>query len=88
MADPEYQITNWTVLFRHHDRNGWYVKLHHGLGTKAGKCLIDSGERLEEMSPPLSKQRVMAIIMSLLLTNTLEGIFLAIWVSLTCLCIG
>jgi len=78
----------WPVWFGHDNRNSWYGKLRRGSGTKAGKRLIDNGERLEEVSPPLSKQQVMAIIMSLLLTNTREGILLAIWVSLTRLCIG
>jgi len=78
----------WHIWIGHDARNGWYGKIRRGLESTAGKRIIDAGERMEESSPPLSRQQIIAIVAKLLLMNTCEGILMAIWVSLTRLCIG
>jgi len=78
----------WHIWIGHDGRNGWYGKIRRGLESTAGKCIIDAGERMEDSSPPLSRQQIIAIVANLLLMNTREGILMAIWVSLTRLCIG
>ena len=41
----------WVIRFGHDTRNGWFCRLCRGLEGTVGKCIMDAGERLEEVSP-------------------------------------
>jgi len=82
------QNKSWMIWHGHDTRNGWYCRLRRGLEATAGKRLIDSGERMEETSPPLSRRQVIEIIMHFLMANTRDGIVLGSMVCLNRCCVG
>jgi hypothetical protein len=78
----------WMIWFGHDARNGWYCRLRRGLEGTVGKRIMDARERLEEVSPPLSRQQVIEIIMCFLKANTRDGIIMGIWTCLNRVCVG